>query len=196
MEVRRAIARALYKKHSFLILDEATSSVDLETEKNILNNIVKDNPNLTVIMIAHRLQTLEKCNYILEIKNKKIIKHKKILKSIGQNIKISWVFMIETFSNFFLKILFNLFFILRKGFLFILLLNPPKKKSNWYFSASKSQTINLGSTRLPPIPETLFTLLIGHFVCVASKLKPIFLIRFLLGIAVNPLLIRQVNTQA
>ena len=75
---RVAIARALYKKHSFLILDEATSSVDLETEKNILNNIVKDNPNLTVIMIAHRLQTLEKCNYILEIKNKKIIKHKNI----------------------------------------------------------------------------------------------------------------------
>ena len=75
---RVAIARALYKKHSFLILDEATSSVDLETEKNILNNIVKDNPNLTVIMIAHRLQTLEKCDYILEIKNKKIIKHKNI----------------------------------------------------------------------------------------------------------------------
>ena len=75
---RLAIARALYKRHSFLILDEATSAVDLETEKKILNNIVKGYRNITVIMIAHRLQTLEKCDYIFELKNKKIIKHKNI----------------------------------------------------------------------------------------------------------------------
>ena len=75
---RLAIARALYKKHSVLVLDEATSSVDSETEKKILSNIVNNNPKLTIIMIAHRLQTLEKCNYILEIKDKKIIKHKNI----------------------------------------------------------------------------------------------------------------------
>ena len=75
---RLAIARALYKKHSLLILDEATSSVDSETERNILNNIVKNNPKITVIMIAHRLQTLSKCDYILEIKDKNIIRHKNI----------------------------------------------------------------------------------------------------------------------
>ena len=75
---RLAIARALYKKHSFLILDEATSSVDLETEKNILDNIVIHNPKITIIMIAHRLQTLEKCDYIYEIKNKRIFKYKNI----------------------------------------------------------------------------------------------------------------------
>lgn len=75
---RLAIARALYKKHTFLILDEATSSVDSETEKNILDNITRNKPEITVIMIAHRLQTLNKCNYILELKDKKIIKHKNI----------------------------------------------------------------------------------------------------------------------
>ena len=75
---RLVIARALYKKHSFLILDEATSSVDSETEKKILNNIIEFNPEITIIMIAHRLQTLEKCNYILEIRNKNVIKHKNI----------------------------------------------------------------------------------------------------------------------
>ena len=75
---RLAIARALYKRHSFLILDEATSAVDLETEKKILNKIVKGYRNITVIMIAHRLQTLEKCDYIFELKNKTIIKHKNI----------------------------------------------------------------------------------------------------------------------
>ncbi|ABM71363.1 Hypothetical protein P9515_01541 [Prochlorococcus marinus str. MIT 9515] len=75
---RLAIARALYKKHSLLILDEATSSVDSETEKSILDNIITDNPEITVLMIAHRLQTLKNCDYILEIKNKKLIKYQNI----------------------------------------------------------------------------------------------------------------------
>ena len=75
---RLAIARALYKNHSLLILDEATSSVDTETEKGILQNIINNNPTITVIMIAHRLQTLKNCDYILEIKNKKLIKYKNI----------------------------------------------------------------------------------------------------------------------
>ena len=48
---RLAIARALYKEHSLLILDEATSSVDSETEKNILENIIKNNPGITVIIL-------------------------------------------------------------------------------------------------------------------------------------------------
>ena len=72
---RIAIARALYKKHSILILDEATSAVDSETESMILNNIIRNDPKKTIIMIAHRLQTLKNCDYILEIKNKKLIKH-------------------------------------------------------------------------------------------------------------------------
>ncbi len=75
---RLAIARALYKEHSLLILDEATSSVDSETEKNILENIINNNPKITVLMIAHRLQTLQNCDYILEIKNKKLIKYQNI----------------------------------------------------------------------------------------------------------------------
>ena len=56
----------------------ATSSVDTETEKKILQNIINNNPKITVIMIAHRLQTLEKCSYIIEIKNKKLIKYHNI----------------------------------------------------------------------------------------------------------------------
>ncbi len=75
---RLAIARALYKKHSLLILDEATSSVDSETEKKILENIINNNPKITVIMIAHRLQTLKNCDYIIAIKNKKLIKYQNI----------------------------------------------------------------------------------------------------------------------
>ena len=75
---RLAIARALYKDHSLLILDEATSSVDTDTEKKILENIINNNPKITVIMIAHRLETLENCDYILEIKNKKLTKYQNL----------------------------------------------------------------------------------------------------------------------
>ena len=75
---RLAIARALYKNHSLLILDEATSSVDTETEKKILQNIIDYNPEITIVMIAHRLQTLKNCDYILEIKNKTLIKYQNI----------------------------------------------------------------------------------------------------------------------
>ncbi len=72
---RLAIARAIYKKHSLLILDEATSSVDTVTEKNILENIINNDPEITILMITHRLQTLKNCDYILEIKNKKLFKY-------------------------------------------------------------------------------------------------------------------------
>lgn len=75
---RISISKALYKKHSLLILDEATSAVDLETESKILKNIIRNYPSKTLIMIAHRLQTLKECDYILEIRNKNIIKYKSI----------------------------------------------------------------------------------------------------------------------
>ena len=72
---RIAIARALYKKHSLLILDEATSSVDSETELNILKNISNMNKRITILMIAHRLQTLKNCDYIIELTEKTLQKH-------------------------------------------------------------------------------------------------------------------------
>ena len=75
---RIAIARALYKNNSFLLLDEATSAVDLKTERKIINNLISNYPNITIIMIAHRLETLKKCDYILEIKDLKLIKHNNI----------------------------------------------------------------------------------------------------------------------
>ena len=72
---RLAIARAIYKKHSMLVLDEATSSLDTATEKNILENIINNDPGITILMITHRLQTLKNCDYIIEIQNKKLVKH-------------------------------------------------------------------------------------------------------------------------
>ena len=54
---RIAIARALYREKSILILDEATSALDISTEKEIINSIFSSKKDLTLIMIAHRLNT-------------------------------------------------------------------------------------------------------------------------------------------
>jgi ATP-binding cassette subfamily B protein len=52
---RIGIARALYKKSPLLILDEATSSLDVKTEKLIMDSIYSLNPAITVVMITHRI---------------------------------------------------------------------------------------------------------------------------------------------
>ena len=69
---RICIARALYKNPEILILDEATSSLDAEVEKQILKNIFDDFKLKTVIFISHKPEALKQCNKIYEIRNKKI----------------------------------------------------------------------------------------------------------------------------
>lgn len=64
---RIGIARALYKNSQILIFDEATSALDTETESSVMNCIYDLDPNLTVIVIAHRLSTLKGCDRIVEI---------------------------------------------------------------------------------------------------------------------------------
>ncbi len=70
---RVAIARAILKNAPILILDEATSSLDSESEKYIqesLDHLTKDK---TVIIIAHRLSTIKKVDRIVVISDKKIV---------------------------------------------------------------------------------------------------------------------------
>ena len=64
---RLGIARALYKESSLLILDEATSALDLGTESLVLESISLLPSDLTIIMIAHRLSTLENCTNFLSV---------------------------------------------------------------------------------------------------------------------------------
>jgi ATP-binding cassette, subfamily B, bacterial PglK len=64
---RIGIARALYKKASILIFDEATSALDNETESEIMQSIKNLDRNLTILIIAHRLSTLDDCDQIVEV---------------------------------------------------------------------------------------------------------------------------------
>lgn len=71
---RIGIARALYKNPSVLIFDEATSALDNETEASIMESIRSLHGKKTMIIIAHRLTTIESCDSIFRVENGKIKK--------------------------------------------------------------------------------------------------------------------------
>ena len=64
---RIAIARALYVDPRILILDECTNSLDIDTERQIINEVNSLKGKKTIIMISHRSSTLENCDYIYKI---------------------------------------------------------------------------------------------------------------------------------
>ncbi len=70
---RIAIARAVVKKAPFLILDEATSSLDEKTELEVLEGIRKLTPKPTCLLITHRRSVLDYCDREIKIENKRII---------------------------------------------------------------------------------------------------------------------------
>jgi ATP-binding cassette subfamily B protein len=71
---RIGIARALYKKASIIVFDEATSALDNETEKVVMDAIRNLGKELTLIIVAHRLTTLENCTHIIELDQGKILR--------------------------------------------------------------------------------------------------------------------------
>ena len=70
---RIAIARAIYFRRNFVVLDEATSSLDTTTEKEIIRSIKMLKGKMTFIIIAHRLDTLRICDKILVMKKGAIV---------------------------------------------------------------------------------------------------------------------------
>ncbi len=64
---RIGIARALYKQASVLVLDEATSALDQATEAELMKAVNGLKRDITLIMIAHRLSTLQACDFLLRI---------------------------------------------------------------------------------------------------------------------------------
>lgn len=69
---RLGIARALYHNPEILVFDEATSALDTETETAIMEAIDKFHGRKTLIIIAHRLRTIENCDMIFKVEGGKI----------------------------------------------------------------------------------------------------------------------------
>ena len=70
---RIGIARALYHNPSVLILDEATSSLDIENEQKIMNEIFSSSQSKTLIIITHRHQTVQNCDNIFLLDKSRLI---------------------------------------------------------------------------------------------------------------------------
>ena len=64
---RVGIARALYKRADVIVFDEATSALDTETERAVTQAIEALSSDLTILIVAHRLTTLQKCDFIIEL---------------------------------------------------------------------------------------------------------------------------------
>ena len=69
---RIGISRALYNNPQVLILDEATSALDNETEKAVMDAINNLSKDITIILIAHRLNTVKNCDIVFKLENGEI----------------------------------------------------------------------------------------------------------------------------
>ena len=81
---RIAIARALYREPEFLVLDEATSALDSDTEKKVQIAIQRIKQDITVVAIAHRINTLVECDEIYVMENGEVVasgKHDELLET-------------------------------------------------------------------------------------------------------------------
>lgn len=71
---RLAIARAILRDAPIMLLDEATSALDKDTEKKVLEHIIKSDARKLCIVITHRLNVLSMCDQIYEVKENRLIK--------------------------------------------------------------------------------------------------------------------------
>lgn len=83
---RIMIARAAYKRPAYLMLDEATSSLDAENEKNITQNLENDFKGRTQIVIAHRLSTVKNADRIIVLRNGEVVEEGNHAELIAQHV--------------------------------------------------------------------------------------------------------------
>jgi ATP-binding cassette subfamily B protein len=72
---RIGIARALYKQADVLVLDEATSALDTETERSVMQAIEALGRELTILIVAHRITTLQQCDVVVELTQGRVNRH-------------------------------------------------------------------------------------------------------------------------
>jgi ATP-binding cassette, subfamily B, bacterial PglK len=62
-----------YKQASVLVFDEATSALDNTTEQSVMDAIEELNNDLTILLIAHRLTTVQRCDTIVELEHGRVV---------------------------------------------------------------------------------------------------------------------------
>src|SRR5215472_13563049 len=62
---RLCLARAMLRRPHLLVLDEATSAIDIESENVLIERLLRATPRPTIVMIAHRLESLRHCKRVL-----------------------------------------------------------------------------------------------------------------------------------
>ena len=72
---RISIARALYREHKILVCDEATNSLDSETESKVINNLIERGKNITIIFVTHNKNITNKFDSIYTISDGELIKN-------------------------------------------------------------------------------------------------------------------------
>ena len=70
---RIGIARAIYRYADVIVLDEATSALDIATETAVMESINQLGPSLSVLIIAHRVQTLRECDLVIRLENGRLV---------------------------------------------------------------------------------------------------------------------------
>jgi ABC-type multidrug transport system fused ATPase/permease subunit len=70
---RIALARAILRRPEALILDEATSAIDIDTEAAIFEGLAAIRPKLTILVVAHRPSTLAMCDRVIRLENGRLI---------------------------------------------------------------------------------------------------------------------------
>jgi len=86
---RLGIARALYKQADVLVLDEATSALDSDTERAVMESIHGLDKNQTILIVAHRLTTLQYCDQIIQFNAGEILRTGSYHALIGQPMEAS-----------------------------------------------------------------------------------------------------------
>jgi ATP-binding cassette, subfamily B, bacterial PglK len=86
---RIGIARALYKQADVIIFDEATSALDQETERSVMQAIEGLSQDLTILIIAHRLTTLQDCDRIIKLGNGGVLRSGSYQSMIDRRTKLN-----------------------------------------------------------------------------------------------------------
>jgi len=73
---RIGIARAMYEDPPILVLDEATSSLDDDTEKAVMESVMGFHGNKTMVIIAHRLSTIEHCDIVYRVEDQRVTRER------------------------------------------------------------------------------------------------------------------------